>query len=429
VYRDDESTATGMSQQELLRRKARSVRRKRISSKPKKPIVQLPTQLLLPSRISAPLRPQYRTVEQSAVDEMSTRYRWNKSRSFADDMPEVESSSATAETTNESGESPPQLGTFAAAISSPSVSSRKQPILAVRGDDALLWCDPIDQRSLGEESFPILSHHSQFDVVSSNVDDNIIDSSQEQNQNVSSREYSSDAASHIQRGSVRFAENCIGAADDESSIPWDQKTDLKKTIASPSSVLENIDEEVFVSNKKRNFVAPKSILRSPRYKSTSPAVSTLMYYKNGRRVFGDESDRGLSGPNVNSSSYLAQTNNAINSQHLLLGADEPGIVSQCQRGRSVQEPIHSRELSPPRIRIGLLDSGDLELSPIRGYHDTPSGHAIRKVSITYGASHPAEKHLKETMATFLAMRDGGLADSVIEQGHFPDPPLEIDVSV
>jgi hypothetical protein len=33
------------------------------------------------------------------------------------------------------------------------------------------------------------------------------------------------------------------------------------------------------------------------------------------------------------------------------------------------------------------------------------------------------------MTTFLAMRDGGLVDSVIEQDHVPDLPLEIDVSV
>lgn len=41
--------------------------------------------------------------------------------------------------------------------------------------------------------------------------------------------------------------------------------------------------------------------------------------------------------------------------------------------------------------------------------------------------HPAEKHIQKTMATFLAMRDGELADHVRDQEIYPDPPLEIDV--
>jgi hypothetical protein len=119
-----------------------------------------------------------------------------------------------------------------------------------------------------------------------------------------------------------------------------------------------------------------------------------LYYGAVHRVFGDESYRVFGRPNGNSSSlpYLARISNTISSQQsLVTGVGEPLILVQRKKGRVVQDPINSRELSTPRFRIGLLDSDDLELSPIRPYHDTQPANPIRKVSIMYGASHLAEK--------------------------------------
>jgi hypothetical protein len=455
LYRDDESETTGMSQQELIRKKARNIRRKRLSSKPKKPIVQLPAQLLLPARISSPQRQPYHTIHNKSAIDMSKRYRWSKSRSLSkeqDDLPEMESLSATAETTNESGDSPIPLGSFAAAALSPSTSSRRPPVLAVRGDDTLIWVDPIDQRSLGEDSFPILSNQSRFDDSIDRDDDNIRVARHHPAERIPVNREPGFAASRMQvdvtpqqtrRGSVRFARTVSDAVDDESSMPWDQKKDVKGSASSPASVLENIDEDFAKPNRTTSDAAvPKSILRVSRYKPT-PLVTSIRYSASENRSGRGETERLLYTVNDTSSSLLCRTNVGFEQGvQNTLGGQVEGLTtrSPSQNSLHFQEPKQallnrelspSRDLSPPRNRIGLVDSDGLELSPIRPSDDLEiqAVDSFRKGPVPYGAGPTTETQLRKTMATFLAMRDGEIADRVIEEEKFPDPPLEIDVSL
>jgi hypothetical protein len=421
IFRDDESAGTGMSQQELIRKKARTNRRKRLSTKTKKPILQLPTQLLLPPRISTPHRHPYCAIQKQSPDALSAPSKHprttDKLKSINyqqyDDPEELESSSTTAETANESGDTPPG-GTIQALVPqrwSPDVTlaeksaqqprrrRQKYPTLAVRGDDALLWMDPIDQRSIGEESYSVTGtvrrdfnddeKRSTEKLTKVNIQENL--NSEPRSSNTD--ETISKAVMQLPRTSVRFARSEGGREDDESSMPWDQKTDMKcTTMISPSSVLDKIREEVQTDELPMNEInkptVPKSILRKSRYKASRMGDLNISYNR----------------PN-----------------HFV------------ENERSEMEPMkHERELSPPRIPMPMSDLEGLDLSPIPCGLEAEN-QSMMEDSVDLNAApttyigHPAEKHLQKTMATFLAMRDGELADHVRDQEIYPDPPLEIDV--
>jgi hypothetical protein len=434
VFRDDESTYTGMSQQELIRKKARSIRRKRLSSKPRKPIVQLPPQLLLGSRISAPQRQFYHAVERPTSVEMSKRYLWNKSHSDSkgrDNSPEMELSSATAEMTNESGESMHQPGSFAAAIAAPSSPTRRLPVLALRGDDAVFCVDPIDQQSFGDLSFPV----SPQMVVDRNFESEGVEVVARRLSPLADPERSDDkfnvsrtpvfaSSAKLKTGIVRFADAFSGNADDESSMPWDQKTDLKGSVHSPASVLENIEElEVAFRPAK---VMPKSILRRSRYRPT-PLPMSMPLKDHGTYDTYDEPERLLYALTTGSSLPVS-LNHDVDVKNSKAGVNErPQLRPPALSDRYIQETRispreyatqSSRSLSPPQNIIGMLDKDGLELSPIRPSSD--------KLDVDFGRNF-AEMELRKRMATFLTMRDGEIADRVMEEEGFPDPPLEIDV--
>jgi hypothetical protein len=428
VYREDGSVMTGMSQQELIRKKTRAVRRKkrRFSSKPKKPIVQMPANLLQPVRISAPQQQYYVRTGEASIDQekppisrLSSR-RNTKSRS-PEEEGEMVSSSTTAETTNDnSGESSPQqqissakqqqqhtipqLGTAAAASQGNFTKTLRQPVLAVRGDDALLV--DLMERSLGDESFPVLSQTSQLE----SGEDELWKQTARRTNNVRSSD---------SRG-VRFSE-AIDESSVESELPWDQKFDQK---VSPASVLDSIQER----NKK-----PKSILRTSRFKP-SPAAAVR---SNGsdRRVLDFESERL-----VYSVDRVQGVNEYFGSEpRAMIGGEgltatritivdrrDPPELQSHQKGQLAT----SREVnSSSPILSGFLDKEGIELSPIRPNRvvEVPVAR-VHSLPISHVAGHPAEKHLREKMATFRGMRGGVIADRVIEEEQFPDPPLEIDVS-
>ena len=430
VFRDDESTFTGMSQQELIRKKARSVRRKRLSSKPRKPIIQLPPQMLLTSRISAPQRQFYHTIEKPTSTEMSKRSRWNKTNSNGDceDSPDMELSSATAEMTNESGESMQQRGNFAAASATPSPSSRRQPVLAVRGDDALFWVDPIDQQSLGDESFPVPfqkaaprnAENEDFERFAFRrpplaATEGIVKRLAEAPAQIDA------TPSSLKAVSVRFADTYSGKMDDESSMPWDQKTDLKGSARSPASVLEDVEESKDRADPAKPV--PKSILRNSRYKPMKSPKPNPVMDRSPYEMY-DEPERllyTLTAGTRSTSDYSygndVRDSNAVGERQLQLPTQNVLHVDEPKKSPLQEEMLHSRSLSPPRNTIGLLDMDGLELSPIRpnrGISDVSSDRDV------------PELELRKQMATILAMRDGEIADRVIEEG-FPDPPLEIDV--
>ena len=440
VFRDDESAGTGMSQQELIRKKARTNRRKRLSTKSKRPILQLPHQLLLPPRISTPHRQPYCAIQKHALGALSgpskPQRTANKSKSMDyeqyDDPEELESSSTTAETANESGETPPggavavprpQSSNTAFPTQDPHRQRRRYqqqpPTLAVRGDDALLWIEPIDQRSLGEESFLASSYRTSSrdgDQLVADVNENatenltkVTETEKIDNFQLSSNTKGppSKTISQLPRTSVRFARSDGGRDDDESSMPWDQKTDLKgMTMNSPATVLDNIREEMQAEESPIKTISqtavPKSILRKSRYKASRIGE---LNETNGTNDHVAENEIGQS------QSY-ADVN-----------------------GDSNEPNAHSRDLSPPRMPIKMLDLEGLDLSPIP--HGLESEHqSIIEDSADLHMSppaayigHPAEKHIQKTMATFLAMRDGELADHVRDQDIYPDPPLEIDVRI
>jgi hypothetical protein len=401
VFRDDESAGTGMSHQELIRKKARSNRRKRLGTgnKLKKPIVQLPVHLLLPARVSTPQKQLYYTIHQS-YDTSKPQKRANKLRFMSDiqgDDQEFESSSTTAETTNESADMSPQIGSFAAAIRPPRPSkNRRAPTLAVRGDDAMLWVEPLDQRSLGEDSFPMTQQLSNRGIMRNEDLYN-----KEALETVTENDRTKPSTIHadpvnieqVQKSFVRFAKP-IGEGDDESSMPWDQKTDLVGIMNSPSTVLENIDEDVHESKNVVSSVVPKSILRKSKYRPSQP--ETITRSQNNLPFFES----------------VDQTERFNGEQNEL-----PAI-------------LQSRDLSPPRMSIAMLDTDGLELSPIPPGRDSENQSIDEmndNANILYHRGHPAEKHIREKMSTILAIRDGEIADLVREQENYPDPPIEIDV--
>ena len=435
VFRDEESVGTGMSQQELIRKKARTNRRKRLSSKARTPILQLPAQLLIPPRISTPRRQSYCNMQKKEPSVLAAPPKQHrpigKSKSVLyqpyDGSEELESLSTTAETANESGETPPENAvviprssdTIPPTTTDPQRLQRRrhppQPTLAVRGDDALLWIEPIDQRSLGEESFAA-SYRSRSDDRDHGSDDDV------QNVEIKSRRAVAPAqtadtlpfsnqmddaslmTAQVYRTSVRFARaDGVGREDDESSMPWDQKTDLKgKAMNPPATALDNIKEEAHIAESPitpmTKATSPKSIVRKSRYKAS----------RMGEQIGNGATRNHIDDSETNSSPVKDAENDPTR---------------------------HSMELSPPRLTSKGLDMDGLDLSPIP--HGLESDHqSIFEESESYNMTpltytmhgHPAEKHIHQTMATFLAMRDGELADHVRDQEIYPDPPLEIDVS-
>lgn len=458
VYRDEnESVVTGMSQQELLRKKARSVRRKeRKFNKPKIQIVQLPSNLLHPVRISQPQQQYYVQAEESVGEEEAShrRSRWSKPRSSENGRVELESFSTTAATTNASGESflPPQreirvhsqrssaaaanLGRFAAAVAKP---SRQAPMTMVRGDNVQL-VDSME-RSLGEESFPMLTKNAGLED-DDEEEDRIMQQRQQhqtvqiergtttQSRNDAS---SSESTTSTTRRGVRFAE-IFDDVTEESEMPWDQRTDQK---SSPASVLEHIPEEE-VDDKK-----PKSILRSPRFKPT-PALA-IRQYTSERRILDFESDRLLY---VGDDDYRSPSvinyfdsepramivpggaRQAPPTLHANLDPKEKDSRPRARLGGS-HEINSSLELPPPHDNVIFTDKDGDELSLIiqDENEEMPVITRAPVVPISHLTGHPAEKHLRGKLAKFLEMRGGEIADRVMEENHFPDPPLEIDVSL
>lgn len=465
VYRDDGSVMTGMSQQELIRKKTRTLRRKerRFGSKPKnKPILQLPANLLQPMRISTPQQHFY--VQQTSRDEKSRRSLWSKSRSSQEEEAEQESSSTTAEITSASWESPPPLqplpnrsapilGSFAAAPVI--IPTSGPPVLAVRGDDTFLGDST--ERSLGDMSFPVLSQKAwledQVEVEERDTWRVAQDPQKDTTRNVSSSNdaSNSESTSSTERRGVRFAEVIDDfsdvpwdqkedqkVADDSSEVPWDQKTDLRPE-CSPSSVLENIQEGV--EERNTTLGAPKSILRSSRFKP-NPTVA-MRYYGSERRVLDFESERLIyAGGDDCYRNRDGDDNYMLSEPRAMIGggrrvatqANMSDRLDQRESSLPTARLANSREvnsaleMSPPRTTTGFIDKEGFELSPIQPDRKRPTSLAD-SIPISYIPGHPAEKHLREKMNTFREMRGGEIADRVLEEEQFPDPSLELDVSL
>lgn len=443
VYRDDGSVMTGMSQQELIRKKVRTVRRKERRFGNKKPVVQMPANFLLPAaRIATPQHHLYKPQNSvgSAVGAKKTKRTAKRSRPRSAPAEEQESLSTTAETTNASRESAPSPvlphsapspgGCSAAGV--PSKLPRAAPALAVRGDDTVL-VDSTEcslggetERSLGEESFPVLSRNSRLPI----------DASQSVGNDCSNNDASSNGstASTARRG-VRFA-GVTGAAimhDDESSMPWDQKTDLNEE-RSPASVIENIEGSI---ERKSTTGMPKSILRSPRFKPK--LVTPTRYRCNERPALDLESERLMyhGGPNDSRLHAVGEDYEiGVEGEPRALDGEDPqvtseaAITSRLSKGRlkSTTEADRRRDVSPPRCSIGFLEKEGSELSPIQPDRVVKSPpFRVHTVPLSHVSGHPAEKHLLEKMATFRGMRGGDIADRIIEEDQYPDPPLELDV--
>ena len=179
---------------------------------------------------------------------------------------------------------------------------------------------------------------------------------------------------------------------------------------------------------------PKSILRSPRFKPNAALASR--YYGSERRVLDFETEQ-LVAPDTPVSAadvYLDSEQRAMIGGERRVATQatiSERVVEPQQQGRlsTSREMNSSHELSPPRNSAGFMDKEGFELSPIRPNRivEKPITHAD-SVPISHLAGHPAEKHLRDSMATFREMRGGVIADRVIEEDYFADPTLEIDVS-
>jgi hypothetical protein len=494
IYRDDGSVMTGMSQQELIRKKTRSTLRQREKQKkfrtPRRrnrrtPIVQLPANLfsMQPSaRISTPQQNYYlphsslngddaklASDDEGQIAARLASLRWNSnSRSAAAAIPpqwsqpmareqrkqqpeeELYSFSTTAEIANASGESlspsrpaaplplphrsqrptidtaartTPPTSTHGARARSAVPLTSSPAVLSVRGGETLC----IESlKCLDDQSFSVMSKNSEQDVDKKRAhQERLSTRSREANDD---EERSKDTENNpstgnddmlVERKGVRFAavvhERFAGnAGDDWSEVPWDQKTDQQAaTERSPASVMEAIHNEY-----------PKSILREPRFKP-DPLLSRRCLSID-RRILDFESEHLLyTGEVIETSRSIDTARLKDTEAEAATARHQSGASLRKARLAKCREVNSSLEMSPPRNNSGFMDKEGLELSPIQ----TDASVASREAQSSFVPGHPAEKHLREKMAMVREMRGGEIADLVIEEEHYPDPPLEIDVSM
>jgi hypothetical protein len=337
---------------------------------------------------------------------------------------------------------PQQQGkpTTATSLQHESLRIKKPPHLAISGDDALLVEETrsIGADSIGEASFPILSKSGSHE----NADRN-----QPQLATPQTVEGNADAVSHtsnstnssLRRG-VRFAGTIATTHhcrdDDSSQVPWDEKASIgKKTDSSPTSVI--VGARAMAQNNK-----PKSILRTPRFKP----IPGIRYYD--QRMWNisrqgltpsanvEPSDRSMTSvsresemeaePRVVLDYYFAEE--SVDDKHVH-GVKREEISEALSTDTTVNR---SAEITPPRKGTGFLDNDtSLQISPILpastdGTLPSTALHLSEPISHLVG--HPAEKHLVDTMATVRQMHRGEIANQVIKDEEYPDPPLEINVS-
>jgi len=233
------------------------------------------------------------------------------------------------------------------------------------------------------------------------------------NRSVDTADVSSASTSSSERRGVRFAKNL----EREEDMPWDQKKDMKKH-RSPTSIWEERDEAVDAK--------PKSILRASRFPPNSSR-----YYGTERRALDFESlqlqdrsalDGGGFDREVRATvDYDWAKNAAVQtniSRHLDRGEELDDRMSQSRESSSV-----GQEVPPPSS--GFINRTGSDISSIRSSRTTEKG-VLRSSPI---AGHPAEKHLQESIASVRSMHGGDIAARVIEEDNYPDPPIDIDVSV
>lgn len=321
-------------------------------------------------------------------------------------------------------------------------SSRKKklPNLAISGDDAWLMEETrsIGAESIGEESFPILSKNGSHEIAERNR--------QQQRANAQTADAITDAVSHTSsstnsssRRGVRFAgtiatTHCCD--EDSSQVPWDEKASIgNKKDSSPTSVI--VGARAIAQNNK-----PKSILRTPRFKP----IPGIRYYD--QRMWhisrqgltpsanAELSDRSMTSvsresdmeaePRVVLDYYFAEE--SVDNKHL--HGDKSEAISEVI---STDTKVNrSTEMTPPRKGKGFLnDDTSLQISPIlpaSTYGTLPSTVQSISEPISHLVGHPAEKHLINTMATIRQMHGGEIANQVIKDEEYPDPPLDINVS-
>lgn len=535
IYRDDGSVMTGMSQQELIRKKTRDTMRRSGSSSKRKNnsgsgkrsrnIVQLPANLLSlqPSvRISSPQKrhPQHQyymahsSVDGNQTDEEEKKIasrlaslRWNSnsrtSSARSGELPsnhspnnnsneeELDSFSTTAETTNASGESTPSpttnarglysnnesygpidtsvtsesasrwmMGTSATTMPSGVVASSSRTVEwhpPNSQEDA--WLDEevnpgnhstINNLSNEEPVYPTLSRNFEHAEIQRDEDCeessevNRINDRASDGDNI---EMESSGFKSARRG-VRFAEtfdqnysSTVSGGDEWSEVPWDQKNDQMGTQRSPASVLEAIAEPMGNERESEHDTCanlrPKSILRRSRFKPNSTTASRHLV--NDFHFSDYESEHLIHGGNpmdkqrqtfVASRGMVAvkQTENARYEQ---TDQDKPRNAPSLRKARLAKsrDVNSSLDMSPPRHNALITDKEGLELSPIaQSSISEVSSSQQKQMNLNSNVpGHPAEKHLRGKLAAVREMRGGEIAEQVMEEVQYPDPPLEIDV--
>ena len=481
------SVQTGMSQQELIRKKARessAQRREQQKRKKKfgkttkrKPIVQLPASLLQstaakisPPRTTTTTEAHYVMQDgddnKKAGDNKSRSSPWNTlmkglslSRSTSD---EIESS--TAETTHETPTATnnpaaaPVAGSFAAAVAP---STNRSRVEAASSKAAVV--DRIDDDEVKEDDdggcsfFPILSKNNsqsgggvaqkREDVAAAAASAWMtapppppsISKSPDTTTTTYSRASSNNEASSSESSSgrgVRFADSmAVGVGDDDDEeVPWDQRTDMAKH-RSPTSVLEGVAARMERGGK------PKSILRSSKFKPTSG--SRTRYYGSERRALdfeslrlgdrpaGSSDDQDEALPRVD---FDKEERIMVDYSWAKQAAVHTSISRHLDPDKAMlstsRESQQSSEVPPPSpTGRGFMADNGSEISSILSNPTATTGGRSPPPPSSGVAGHPAEKHyLQESIATARNMHRGGIAARVIEE-DYPDPPLTFEVSL
>jgi hypothetical protein len=457
---DGGSVMTGMSQQELIRKKVKDSKRRKerkISRKKKRAVISLPSALLGGAQLRlSPPRTQFYRQTFGASDSLE-RYGGQKTIKL-ESSSELELS--TAETTD-SGESP----------HSP-IRARDLSYQMAAEQQHYLWEAQQRNRSTKVEArpfeypFPLLSSHATGGIhqVRQELAPKKTDRGMKSRPQSEGKETEFDMSGESRQRGVRFVETV------DSETPWDELEDKGKNERSPSSVLgfQRIQPEdkpkPILRRSKFNY-APGSWLHDERERLTLTEAcydgehlalvergAPQHYHSSSQRyeqrfqapsdefrISGGPRRRSTSGrlfKAVNDSLELSRSQESSrldSSRSLNLSTDArasrheqpvPGMkrVGSLIRSQKTEalKANTSLELSPPRNHTSFVDQEGAELSPIR------PNRVVAK-SLPRPAGRPLQRNLKETMNSLRAFRGSRVADLVALEEAYPDPPIEINV--
>lgn len=274
------SVASGASQQELLRRKAREDYRRRRYRKERKrknsPIVNIPLALS-----------QSLTVRRTFYDPMASvagSDRDTSAHHLPSDAPRAYRPMTTIldhdeRTQGQAARTSPRRPHYARGTTqtepfgTPSLYSTlpmQQAVLNEADGDSLLHWSPLEDEQ-STHSFPILSNHCGFSASGLENEAGKHQFAMDETENASE-------GKTLSKRAVRFSQQ-----DSQISIPWNEQNERDHTSATPSR-----SDSVAVVSPSPSPRPPQSILRATRFTDTTPLARTSIAYYAQLQAFRDK---------------------------------------------------------------------------------------------------------------------------------------------